>query len=51
MMLKKRFDASNYAVSRSLPTGKNKKLIRLMIDELEGRIMTEFAAFRTKTYS
>ena len=30
----KRFDTSNYECNRSLPTGKNKKVIGLMKDEL-----------------
>ena len=30
----KRFDTSNYEVNRPLPTGQNKKVIRLMKDEL-----------------
>ena len=47
----KRFDTSNYEVSRPLPKGKNKKVIGLMKDELGGKIMTEFAALRPKTYS
>ena len=47
----KRFDTSNYEVNRPLPTGKNKKVIGLMQDELGGKIMTEFAALRLKTYS
>ena len=47
----KRFDASNYEVNRPLPKRKNKKVIGLMKDELEGKIMTVFLAFRTKTYS
>ena len=46
-----RFDTSNYEVNRPLPTGKNKKVIGLMKDELGGKIITEFVAFRTKTYS
>ena len=33
MILKKRFDTSNYEVNRPLPTGKNKKVIGLMKDE------------------
>ena len=49
--VKKRFDTSNYEANRPLPTGKNKKVIRLMKDELGGKILTEFAALRPKTYS
>ena len=49
--VEKRFDTSNYEVNRPLPTGKNKKVIGLMKDELGGKIMTEFAALRPKTYS
>ena len=49
----KRFDTSSYVIvlNRPLPTGKNKKVIGLMKDELGGKIMTEFVAFRPKTYS
>ena len=47
----KRFDASNYEVNRPLPTGKNKKVIGLMKDELGGGIITAFVALRPKTYS
>ena len=55
-----RFDTSNYEVNtsetsalarRPLPTGKNKKVIGLMKDELGGTIITEFATLRPKTYS
>ena len=46
---KKRFDTSNYEVNRPLPTGKNKKVIALMKDELGGTILTEIAALRLKT--
>ena len=49
--VEKRFDTSNYEVDRPLPTGKNKKVIGLMKDELGGKIMTEFVALRPKTYS
>ena len=49
--VRKRFDASNYEVNRPLLTGKNKKEIGLMKDELGGKIMTEFATLRPKTYS
>ena len=44
------FDTSNYEVNRPLPTGKNKKIIGLMEDELGGRIITEFVTLRPKTY-
>ena len=49
--VEKRFDTSNYEVNRPLPTGKNKKVIGLMKDELEGKILKEFVALRPKTYS
>ena len=49
--VEKRFDTSNYEVNRPLPTGKNKKKIGLMKDELGGKIMTEFVALRPKTFS
>ena len=37
-----KFDTSNYEVDRPLPTGKNKKVIGLMKDDLGGKISTEF---------
>ena len=46
-----RFDTSYYEVNRSSPTGKNKKIIGLMKDELGGKIITEFVTLRPKTYS
>ena len=49
--VEKRFDTSNYEVNRPLPTGKNKKIIGLMKDELGGKIITEFVTLRPKTYS
>ena len=49
--IEKRFDTSNYEVTRPLPTGKNKKVIGLMKDELGGKIMKEFAGLRPKIYS
>ena len=49
--VEKRFDTSKYEVNRPLPTGKNKKVIGLMKDELGGKITTEFVALRPKTYS
>ena len=49
--VEKRFDTSNYEINRTLPIGKNKKVIGLMKDELGGNIMTEVFALRPKTYS
>ena len=49
--VEKRFDTSNYEVSRSLRTGKTKKVVGLMKDKLGGKIMTEFVALRPKAYS
>ena len=49
--VEKRYDTSNYEVNSSLHTGKNKKVIGLMKDELGGKIMTEFVALSPKTYS
>ena len=48
--VEKRFDISNYECDRPLPTGKNKKVIGLMKDELGERVITEFVALRPKTY-
>ena len=49
--VEKRFDISNNEVDRPLSTGKNKKVIGLIKDELGGRVITEFVALRPKTYS
>ena len=49
--VEKRFDTSNYEVNRPLPTGRNKKVIALMKDELGGKVITEFVTLRPKTYS
>ena len=45
------FDTSGYCNDRPLPTGKNKKVIGLMKDELGGEIMKEFVSLRPKMYS
>ena len=49
--VEKRFDTSNYEINRPLPKGRNKNVIRLLKDELGGKIMTESVALRPKTYS
>ena len=46
-----RFYTSNYELNRPLPTGNKKKVIGLMRDELDGKIITEFVTLRPKTYS
>ena len=51
--VEKRFDTSGYTKDdkRPLPIGANKKVIGLMVDELGGKIMTEFVALRAKVYA
>ena len=48
-----RFDTSVYSkdLNRPLPIGKNKKVLGMMKDELCGKVMTHFCAWRAKTYS
>ena len=43
-----RFDTSNYELDRLLTKEKNKKVIRLIKDELGGKLMTEFLVLRHK---
>ena len=47
------FDTSNYDEQgeRTLPIGKNKKVIGLFKDALGQKIVTEFVALRAKTYA
>ena len=49
--VEKRFDTLNYEVNRPLPIGINKKVIGLMKDELNNKVITEFITLRPKTYS
>ena len=46
-----RFDTSNYEMNRPPPKGKNKKVIGVMKDELDGKIMEEFIWLRVEAYS
>jgi hypothetical protein len=57
--VKARFGTSNYKSIddknsvdyRPLPTGENKKVLKLMKDEMAGEIMTKFVALRPKMYA
>ena len=49
--VEKIFDTSNYEVNRTLPKGNNEKVIWLMKDELEGKIMVKLVVLSSKTYS
>ena len=44
-----RFDTSNYELDRPLLKIKNRKVIGLMKDELDRKIMTKFVGLRAKT--
>ena len=46
-----RFDTSNYELDKPLPKGKNKKVIGLVKNGLDGKTMKEFAVLRAKTYN
>ena len=50
-MIKTRFDTSNYQLDRPLPKEKNKKVVRLVKDELGEKIIIKFVGRRAKTYS
>ena len=45
-----RFHTSNYVLDRPLTKEENKKVIKLMKDQLRGKIMTKFVGLRAKTY-
>ena len=45
------FDTSNYELDRPLPKEKNKKVIGLIKDELDQKIMIKCVGLRAKTYS
>ena len=51
--MEKRFDTSGYSKdeNRSLPIRKNKKVIDVMKDELDLKVMTEFVTLRAKMYT
>ena len=46
-----RFDTSRYVPGRPLPIEENKKVIGLMKDESDGKIMKEFISLRPELYS
>ena len=47
--VERRFDSSSYELDRRLPKGKNKKVIEVMKDELDGKKRNEFLGLRAKT--
>ena len=46
-----KLDTSNYDVALPLNIGRNKKVIGVVKDELDGRIITKFVGLRQKMYS
>ena len=47
-----RFDTLNYELDRSLPKGKNKKVIGLMkLNKLGGQILRKLVELKEKTYN
>ena len=49
--VERRLETLNFEIDRTLPKGKNKKVIGLTKDELGGRIMKKFVGLRAKTHS
>ena len=45
------FSTPNYELERFLQKGKNKEVIGLVKDELDGKRMTEFSTLRLRKYS
>ena len=45
------FETSNYKLDKPVTRGKNKEVTVLIKGKLNGKIMTEFAVLRAKTYS
>ena len=45
------FNTSNYELDRPLSKKRKKKVIGLMKNKLDGKIMTKFVGLRAKTYS
>ena len=50
MMLKRRYDKSNFEVDRPLPKGMNKNVTGLMKGELGEKIIAKLIALRRKTH-
>ena len=46
-----RFETSNYELKRSLPKGKNQKVIGVMKDELDEKILKQLVELKAKTCS
>ena len=49
--VERRFNTSSYNENDERPMGKNKKVIGLFKDELDGKIITEFITLRAKAYA
>ena len=49
--LETRFDTSNFEIDKTLPKGKNKKVIGLMKGELGGKIIEKIVRLTTRTYN